>query len=286
MNGLDPYPGWEDGPRFPRVEREASSVKGLLIDIDGVLVTSWKPLPGAVDALAMIRDAGIPTCLLTNTTSRTKTQVTDTLRALGFSVDAEEIVTVASATASHIALLHPGARCLLVNSGDVNPDLRGVRLVGPDTPPEDIDVVILGGAGVEYDYATLNLVLDCVLRGAALLAMHRNLVWRTDAGLRLDTGAFLLGLERASNVSATVIGKPAPAMYEEGILQLGLERAHVAMIGDDLDTDVRGAQAAGIIGAQVRTGKFRPFELDHGTPPDVLLDSFASVPGWLGLGRA
>lgn len=285
MIAQESFAGWEDArPVRPR-DREFSHIRGLLIDIDGVLVTSWKPLPGAVDAFRRIRDAGVPVCLLTNTTSRTKSQVTSTLRGLGFPVDPQDIVTVASATAAHIEHLAPGARCLLVNSGDVTPDLCGIRIVGPDAPSAEVDVVILGGAGPEYDYATLNRVLECLLRGAPLLAMHRNTVWRTEAGLRLDTGAFLAGLERAANVRATVIGKPSSAMFDEGLLQLGLGRAEVAMIGDDLDTDVRGAQAAGIVGAQVRTGKFRPFELDRGAPPDALLDSFASVPGWLGLDR-
>lgn len=88
------------------------------------------------------------------------------------------------------------------------------------------------------------------VRGIRRLAMHRNVVWRTDAGLRLDTGAFLDGLERAVNITATVIGKPSAAMFDEGLLQLGLDRGDVAMIGDDLDTDVRGAQAAGLIGIE------------------------------------
>lgn len=236
-------------PVTPR-DREYSHVRGLLIDIDGVLVTSWKALPGAVDALTRIRDAGVPVRLLTNTTSRTKAHVTTTLRELGFPVNQEDIVTVASTMAAHVEHLYPGARCLVINSGDVSPDLRGIRIAAPDAPADDVDVVILGGAGPEYDWPTLNRVLECLLRGAPLLAMHRNVVWRTDAGLRLDTGAFLDGLERAANITATVIGQPSAAMFDEGLLQLGLDRGDVAMIGDDLDTDVRGAQAAGLIGIE------------------------------------
>ncbi|MFT4051984.1 MAG: hypothetical protein QM677_07020 [Microbacterium sp.] len=57
--------------------------------MDGVLVTSWKPLPGAVEALAAARRAGIPVCFLTHTTSRTNVQITGALRDLGFAVDAE-----------------------------------------------------------------------------------------------------------------------------------------------------------------------------------------------------
>lgn len=270
-------------PRRGRYDSPMSSLRGLLIDIDGVLTVSWKPLPGAVEALATIRAAGIPVCFLTNTTSRTRAQITRALQDIGFEVDIDEVVTVAAATAAHIEHWHPGARCLLLNSGDVTRDLSTVRLVEPGTPARDVDIVILGGAGPEYDYDTLNHVLDCLLSGATLLAMHRNLAWRTDGGLQLDIGAFLPGLERAADVTATIIGKPEPAMFAEGLTNLGLPADQVAMIGDDLDTDVRGAQAAGIVGAQVRTGKFRTSQLYRGAPPDALLESFASVPGWLGI---
>jgi ribonucleotide monophosphatase NagD (HAD superfamily) len=108
-------------------------------------------------------------------------------------------------------------------------------------------------------------------------------MWRTDTGMQLDTGAFVVGLERAAAVEATVIGKPAPAMFDAALESLGVDRASAAMVGDDLDTDVRAAQALGITGVQVRTGKFRASQLDDGDPPDVLLDSFTDVPRWMEL---
>lgn len=262
-----------------------SNIRGLLIDIDGVLTVSGEPIPGAVEALATIRRAGVPVRFLTNTTSRTRSQLTSELIGVGFEIDANEVLTVTAATASHIEHWHPDARCLLLNSGDVTSDLREVRLVEPSMPPDEVDIVILGGAGPEYTYDALNTVLSCLLAGATLLAMHRNLVWRTAGGLQLDTGAFLPGLEHAAGTTATIVGKPERAMFAEGLASLGLDRREIVMIGDDLDTDVRGAQRAGIRGAQVRTGKFREHQLDEGRAPDALLRSFASVPGWLGIDR-
>lgn len=256
--------------------------RALLVDVDGVLVVSWEPLPGAVGALRAVRRAGLGIRLLTNTTSRTRAQITGALRAAGFDVDADEVLTVTSAVTAYLTREHPGARCLLLSSGDVAAELEGVRLVGPDAGPHEVDVVVLGGAGEEMTYAALNHVLACVLEGAALVAMHRNLVWRTSAGMQLDTGAYLAGLEAATGTTATVVGKPAPAMFTEALRALGVAPHEAAMVGDDLDTDVRAAQALGITGVQVRTGKFRPAQLaDGGPPPDVLLSSFADVPAWL-----
>ncbi|MGM0385428.1 MAG: HAD-IIA family hydrolase [Actinomycetota bacterium] len=258
--------------------------RGLLIDIDGVLVVSWRALPGAVDAFDTLRSAGIPMRLLTNTTSRTRAQITDALRETGFAVEDDEVITVAAATAAHLHERHPDAGCLLLNSGDLTPDLADITLVPPGTDPAAVDVVLLGGAGPEFTYDALNHALACLTAGATLIALHRNLVWRTAEGLRLDTGAFLTGLERAARVEATIIGKPAPAMFLAGAAALGLPAEQVAMVGDDLDTDVRAAQAAGLTGLQVRTGKFTEAQLADGDPaPDVVLDSFADVPHCLGL---
>lgn len=248
-----------------------------------MLVVSWQALPGAVDALAALRRAGLPLRLLTNTTSRTKAEITSLLRTTGLDVEPGEVLTATSATADHLARVHPGARCLLLNEGDLGEDFASVELVGEDAAPGEVDVVVVGGAGPAFTYAALNRALACLLEGAALVAMHRNLLWRTRAGMSLDTGAFLLGLERAAGVTATVVGKPSPAMFEAGCAALGLAPRDVAMVGDDLDTDVRAAQAAGLTGVQVRTGKFRAAQLDDGPAPDVLLDAFADVPGWLGV---
>lgn len=271
----------EDGS-VPGMRRDVEVPRGLLVDIDGVLVVSWQALPGARDAFAALREAGVPMRLVTNTTSRTRAGITEALRAAGFAVEADEVITVAGAAADHLVRHHPGARCLLLNSGDLGPDLDGITLVPPDTEPADVDVVLLGGAGPEFTYEALNHALACLVEGAALVALHRNLVWRTAEGLALDTGAYVAGLEQASGVEAAIIGKPAAAMFEAGVSALGLAPGEVAMVGDDLVSDVRGALAAGLTGVQVRTGKFRAEQLDDGgRPPDVVLDAFADVPGWL-----
>jgi HAD superfamily hydrolase (TIGR01458 family) len=258
--------------------------KALLVDIDGVLVVSWEPVAGALDAMDAVRAAAIPVRFLTNTTSRTQVGITDALRGAGFTVAADEVLTAAAATASHLAEHFPGARCLLLNSGDIDDDLPDVTLVEADAPADKVDVVIVGGAGPEFSYDVLNHALACLLEGAVLLAMHRNTTWRTNTGIQLDAGAFVVGLERAANVEATVIGKPAAAMFDAALRSLGVGANDAAMVGDDIDSDVRGAQALGITGIQVRTGKFRPAQLHDGVAPDVTVDSFADLPRWLRLG--
>jgi HAD superfamily hydrolase (TIGR01458 family) len=259
------------------------TVAGVLIDIDGVLTVSWTPLPGAVEAVTAIREAGLPLALVTNTTSRTRRRIADTLTDAGFPIGPEDVLTAPAATAAHLREHRPDAACLLLNSGDVDEDLEGVRLVhGPDARP---DVVVVGGAGPEFDYAALNDVFGHLQRGAELLAMHRNLFWRTDAGLQLDSGAFLLGLEQAADTEAVVLGKPAAEFFAAALRSLDVTAAETMMVGDDVESDVLGAQAHGLTGVLVRTGKFRPDAEDgiDGHRPQHVVDSIADVPGLLGL---
>ncbi|MFF4042964.1 TIGR01458 family HAD-type hydrolase [Streptomyces sp. NPDC001816] len=257
------------------------SVRAVLIDIDGVLTVSWKPLPGAVEALRRIRAAGLGVALVTNTTSRTRASIAETLAGAGFEVDAEDVLTAPALTAAHLAEHFPGARCALLNSGDIEEDLGGITLV--DERP---DVVVLGGAGPEFDYAALNRAFGFLQQGARLLAVHRNLYWRTEAGLQLDSGAFLLGLEKAARVEAEVMGKPSPAFFEAALARLGVTADQALMVGDDVESDVLAAQRVGIAGVLVRTGKYQPETLAGASgTPDHVVDSFADLPALLGLGQ-
>ena len=106
-------------------------IRAVLIDIDGVLTVSWKPLPGAVAALHRLRAAAVPLALVTNTTSRTRASIADTLAGAGFPVTAGDILTAPVIAAAYLHGRYPGARCLLLNSGDITQDLAGLTLARP-----------------------------------------------------------------------------------------------------------------------------------------------------------
>ncbi|MEV7175261.1 HAD-IIA family hydrolase [Kitasatospora sp. NPDC093679] len=264
--------------------RTTTTVSAALIDIDGVLTVSWNPLPGAVEALERLREMGLPFLLLTNTTSRTRASIAAALAGAGFPVSAESVLTAPGATAAFLAERYPGARCMLLNSGDVREDLTGVALAEDDEAPEgpqgeDVDVVLVGGAGPEFGYRALNRAFGHLQRGARLVAMHRNLYWRTDRGLQLDGGAFLSGLEQASGRRAEVVGKPAATFFTGALARLGVEADRTLMVGDDIESDVLAAQRCGIGGVLVRTGKFQDRALrDADGTPDHVIDSVADLP--------
>jgi HAD superfamily hydrolase (TIGR01458 family) len=251
----------------------------LLVDIDGVLTVSWAAIPGSVDALRSLRDARVPIAFVTNTTSISRAEVARRLVDAGFAVDADEILTAPAMTAAYLHRAHPGARCAVVGEGDVTADLTDVTVVALDDDP---DVVVLAGGGPALSYEVVNRVFRLASDGVPLVAMHRNLSWATADGLRLDAGAFLVGIEQAAQVEAVTMGKPSRECFAAGLERLGLAAHETFMVGDDLDADVLGAQAAGLSGVLVRTGKFRPEVLERTTArPDHVVDAFADVPALL-----
>jgi len=240
---------------------------------------SWQPIAGAIEALERVRAAEIPVLFVTNTTSIGRGAVAERLHDAGFTVVDDEILTAPVMTAAYLRRAHPGARVAVVGEGDVTADLRAVSVVGIDDDP---DVVVLAGGGPALAYDALNRVFQLVIDGTPLVAMHRNLSWATDQGLQLDSGAFLVGIEQAAHAHAVTVGKPSPECFIAGLELLDCAAADAVMVGDDLDADVLGAQAVGIRGVLVRTGKFRPEVLEHAAgQPDHLVDSFADVPALL-----
>lgn len=258
------------------------TIEGLLLDIDGVLAISWEPIAGAGDALARLRDEGIPFRLVTNTTTRTRRNLAATLTGAGIPVEPEEIITAPVGTAAYLRAHHLGARCLLISDGDAREDLEGVELVTADA-----DVVVFGGAGDDLSYATMNHAFRLLMEGASLVAMHKNLFWRTAEGFQLDGGAYVHALEAAAGVEAVVCGKPSKAFFDSALELVGTPADRTAMVGDDIVNDVLGAQAAGLTGVLVRTGKFRDEDLERSDgSPDMVVDSIADVPGLPDLGPA
>ncbi|MGN6696125.1 MAG: TIGR01458 family HAD-type hydrolase [Aquihabitans sp.] len=256
-------------------------IEGLLVDIDGVLTLSWQPIAGAPEAIARLQDAGTPVRYLTNTTSITRDEIVRRLGAAGIAVSVNDVFTAPVATAAWISSHHPGARCHLLNSGDLGSDLASVDVVPADEPAE---VVLLGGAGPEFSYDALNRAVGLLLDGAPLVAMHRNRYWRTDDGFALDTGAFVAALEVAAGVTATVVGKPSEAFFATAVADLGLPADRIAMVGDDVENDVLAAQAAGLTGVLVETGKYRAQAVAAADgDPEHQVPSFADVPDLLGL---
>ena len=251
----------------------------ILLDIDGVLHVSGEPIRGAPAAVRRLRANGHRLRFVTNSTTQSRASLAQNLRDLGFELDDDELQTTALAAARELA----GKRVLALTMAAVLEDLHGVELVG-----EDAEAVLVGGAGETeetnrvFSYMNLARAFHELEGGAELFCLHRNRWWQTSRGPLLDSGCFVAGLEYAAELDATVVGKPSAAYFAAAVEALDADPELTWMVGDDIDADVAGAQRFGLRTALVRTGKFRPDEVERsGTTPDVLLSSVADLPRWL-----
>lgn len=253
-------------------------IKGLLIDLDGVLYVGGRAIPGAREALERIGEMGIARRFVTNTTTRTAGEVAAKLVDLGFPVSLEEIFSPVVATRRFLESRGETPSVHLLVRDSVLPEFE-------DFPKDEKepDYVIVGDIGAAWSYPLMNTAFRQLMNGAGLIAMHRNKFFEAEDGLHLDIGAFVAGLEFVTGQSARIIGKPSPDFFDLGIQSLGLSPEQIAMVGDDVDSDVGGGQAAGLKGVLVRTGKYREaYVKESGVRPDAILDSLAELPDWCG----
>jgi HAD superfamily hydrolase (TIGR01458 family) len=245
---------------------------GVLLDLDGTLVVSWEPIPGATGAIGDLRSASVPFKILTNTTTHSRRGLSRQLGAAGFDIGEDEIVTAASATAEHLRRRHPGEKIFLIAEGEALEDMDGI-----ETADRGCSVVVIGDAEDMLTYGNMNRAFGMLLDGAALVAMHRGMYWRTSAGLQLDIGAYVAGLEEAAGVRATVCGKPSRGFFIDAADSLGVAPERVLMAGDDPVSDAAAARDAGMSGVLVRTGKYRRGDESKVDPPVPVVDSVAEV---------
>lgn len=260
----------EDGMKIK--ERE---IRGLLIDLDGVLYVGGQPVPGAVEIVRQWEAARMPRCYLTNTTTKSAASLRKKLQEMGFAVAAKEILSAPEA--AKVYLENKGRPvCKLLVNDEVLGDFRGFQQ--SDT---DARAVVIGDIGNAWTYDLLNNVFRLVMNGAELVALHRNKFWQTEAGLQMDIGAFVAGLEYVTGKTATVMGKPSPEFFASALSRIGLTAGEVAMIGDDIDTDIGAAQEQGMSGILVKTGKYRESYVSASKiKPDLVLESVADLGGW------
>lgn len=262
-------------------------IRGLLIDLDGVLYVGTETIPGAREALQQLTAAGLPIRFLTNTTTKTAREVVSKLMNLGFQISERDIFSAVTATRAYLTSQSsngplPSLHLLVRQS--VMSEFAGFPHASFETGDGAPEFVVGGDIGAAWSYPLLNTVFNELMNGARLIAMHRNKYWQTAEGLRMDIGAFVAGLEYVSGREAVVIGKPSGDFFRLAVNSLGLPPDRIAMVGDDIETDVGGGQAAGLKGVLVKTGKYRPeTAVRSQVQPELTLNSIADLPGQLGL---
>lgn len=251
--------------------------KGLLIDLDGVVYQGEAAIPGAVETIAWIREAGLPHLFVTNTSSRPRISIVAKLKAMGVVINPEEILTPVIAVRNWIDRQSLTRVAYFVAN-------ETLTEFDPETgiEPEQsiaVEAVVIGDLGERWDFQTLNRAFRLLMENPAapLVALGMTRYWRAEDGLRLDVAPFIVALEHATDRKALVMGKPSTDFYQQAMQACACRAEELMMIGDDINVDVAGAQKAGIDGVLVRTGKFSEQNLMGNIKPYAVLESFADL---------
>jgi phospholysine phosphohistidine inorganic pyrophosphate phosphatase len=259
-------------------------MRSILIDLDGVVWESDRVVAGVPAAIDWLHAANIPHLFVTNTTSRPRRLIVDKLTKLGMAVAAEQILTPPIAATNWLEKNSSGPAALVVPAATREDfaSIATVPLDETDAGTDEVAAIVIGDVGDAWTYPLLNKVFRLLMRSPPpqLIALGMTRYWRAKDGLRLDVAPFIKALEHAADCKAVVLGKPSPDFFTIALDMIHCTAADTVMIGDDIGTDVHGAQAAGLKGLLVKTGKFRPQDLAGPFRPDAILDSIAQLPQW------
>ncbi|HEX7492074.1 MAG TPA: HAD-IIA family hydrolase [Candidatus Limnocylindrales bacterium] len=274
------------------LREKLAGVRGLVLDLDGVLVLAGALIPGAQAALAELDALGFPYVIGTNMSLASRATLSRELTRGGLPVPAEKIVSAASAAAGLARRRFGPAPIYVMGSVDAMTEFSDLRLLSHDDaadPDTKALGVIVGDAGDDFTPRNIQSAFRLIRDGAKLVAMHKNRWWITPAGVLLDSGSYVAALEFATERKALVTGKPSRAFFGEAVRALSagsgprLAASEVAMVGDDLWNDILGAQKAGLLGVFARSGKHGDAELTRvaagrgGRAPDAIAPSIVEI---------
>ncbi|MGA2104170.1 TIGR01458 family HAD-type hydrolase [Methanoregula sp.] len=250
------------------------NVNGFLIDIDGVLTTGDTAIAGARGAIELLKTQGFPFRCVSNSTRKCRATLAARLDNLGFDIPKNALFTPPLAAVKYMKESGKHRACLLT-TGDVDRDFESISI---ETDSTAVDYVIIGDAGDRVTYASMNQAFRCVMEGADIIALEKDRYWMASEGLSLSAGPFVEALEYATGKTAIVVGKPSKEFFSLALGDMGLSAKETVMIGDDIFTDIGGAQASGIRGILVKTGKFREDVFEKSTiRPAAVLNTVGDI---------
>lgn len=247
--------------------------KAFLIDMDGTLYFKGEPCPGAIEVVNYLRQEKYQLRFLTNTTAKTPKMLHEQMQALGFDIYEDEIFNATYACLQYLRS-QPGASCHFMVDDAVKAFFKEIP-TDDNTP----DFVVVGDYSEGFDFHTLNHAFRLLMNGAELIALQKNLYWFSAEGMFLDCGAFVTLLEVAAGKTATVMGKPSETFFKIALESLRLSEGEAVVIGDDITSDIVGAENMKMRSILVKTGKFKPNQLENPvSKPTWVLNSIAELP--------
>jgi NagD protein len=223
---------------------------GFLIDMDGVIYRGAEPIEGAADFIQYLVEEKIPYLFLTNNSTYTPLDVVVHLRKFNIHTTEEHVYTSALATAEFVHSQRPNGTAFVIGEGGLLTALNDVNYAISRESP---DYVIVGEGRV-LNYELVERAHRLIAGGAHLISTNSDTACPTDSGPRPGCGALVALLEAATGRKAYHVGKPNPFMMRAARKRIGLSTDEVIMIGDTMETDIRGAADLGFRSILVLTG--------------------------------
>ena len=251
-------------------------VDAVLADLDGVVYAGHQAIPHAVEALnaaGQTRRLGY----ITNNASRTDATVAGQLRELGLAVQPEDVITSPQAAMRLLRdMLPSGSRVLVVGGEGLTVEVEKAGYVVTRSA-EDAPAAVVQGFAPDVAWRDLAEAAYALAQpedegGIPWIATNTDWTIPQARGIAPGNGTLVSAVHTAVGRLATVAGKPETPIFVEAIARFGSK--HPLFIGDRLDTDILGAQRAGIASALVLTGIDRPKHVlaaPAGSRPDFIL---------------
>lgn len=249
------------------------SVRGLIIDLDGVLWRGAQPLPGLQPFFGTLRQRRLPFVLATNNATAAPARVAERLAGYGVRVEAREVLTSSEAAAALLRQRFPaGTPVLPVGEAGLRAALAeaGFELLDHADGAEAVVVAL----DRSLTWGLLTEACLAIRAGALFVGANPDVTFPTERGLAPGSGALLAAIQAATGTAPLIVGKPEPPLFQAALARLGLPAEEVLAVGDRLETDILGAQRAGLRTALVLTGVTAPDELARSPlrPDGVFLD--------------
>jgi len=255
-------------------QREPGSRCGFLLDMDGVIYRGDEPVPGAAEFVHSLREREIPFLFLTNNSASGPRDYVVKLEKMGIQVEEEHFYTCGMATMEFLQQQKPHGTAFVIGEGGL---VSALHQAGYGITTKQPDYVIVGeGRTLNFEMAEKAMMM--ILNGAHLIATNLDVSCPTAAGSRPGCGAIVAMLEAATGRRAYSVGKPSPFMMRAARKRLGLRTAETVMVGDTMETDIRGSLELGFQAILVLTGSTtRERVATYPFQPSLVVDSIADV---------
>lgn len=253
----------------------------LIFDLDGTLYVDGVVIPEAVTTIDQLREQGYILRFMTNTSTKTQQQLLNQLTDMGFNLALEELISAPEAARLYLRKRQQD-KSEPIRIWPVVNDAIVIDFNEFTFDEQQPDFIVLGDIGRDWTLALVNQIFNALQQGAILLALHKNKFWQLHDGLHVDIGMFVSGFEYVTGKPAQIIGKPAIGFFDQVLASAHCLPSQALIVGDDIDSDIGGAQQLGIHAVLVETGKYRQSYTQHSAiHPNAILPSIIDLPAYL-----